>query len=290
MPHASWKGYLSLSLVSVPVQAFNVATSAKGEISFNQLHDKCKSRIRYVKTCPIHGDVPNNEIVKGYEYAKDQYVIVDDAELKALRAESNQSVVIDTFVKPDAIDPKYFDGRCYYLVPDGDRAAHPYAVMLEALQAKNLWGIATATISNREQLLVLRAAGDTLCADALHFAAELRSATEIGAERVLRKVAREEVKLAGMLIDASTSKRFDINRYEDNYESELREMLEAKAQGHKLVKAPKNTPAPVINLMDALRKSVAKTSKAKLADQAAKDVLSRAAKKPRKVVRRESAG
>src|ERR1700746_2384892 len=90
MPHASWKGFLRLSLVSVPVQAFNAANASKGDVSFNQLHETCKSRIKYQKTCPIHGEVQNNEIVKGYEYAKGQYVIVDEDELDALRGQNDK--------------------------------------------------------------------------------------------------------------------------------------------------------------------------------------------------------
>src|SRR4051812_861779 len=111
MAHASWKGFLRLSLVSVPVQAFNAAAgSAKGDVSFNQLHEACHSRIKYQKTCPIHGEVSNSEIVKGYEYAKGQYVVVDEDEIEALRGHSEQAVNIDKFVKPDSIDPAYFEG------------------------------------------------------------------------------------------------------------------------------------------------------------------------------------
>ncbi len=180
MAHASWKGFLQLSLVTVPVQAYNAAAPGKGDVSFNQLHDKCKSRIKYVKTCPVHGEIRNDEIVKGYEFAKGEYVIVDEEELAQLRGKKDPAVKIDTFIKPGTIEPEYFDGRCYYLVPDGPLALKPYAVLFDVLRAKNLWGIALATISNREQLAVLRACDESLCLDTLHYAAELRRDRRLG--------------------------------------------------------------------------------------------------------------
>src|SRR5689334_10446337 len=115
----SWKGFLRLSLVSVPVRAYSAAATEHGRIHLHQLHDKCHSRIRYQKMCTIHGEVSNQEIVSGYEYAKGQYVVVDDADLEKARTPAERAISIDRFVPPDSIDPFYYDGRGYYLLPDG---------------------------------------------------------------------------------------------------------------------------------------------------------------------------
>jgi DNA end-binding protein Ku len=259
MAHASWKGSLRLSLVSVPVQAFNAASSVTGDVAYHQLHETCHSRIKYQKTCPIHGEVPNSEIVKGYEYAKGQYVIVDEDEIDALRGHSEQAVNIDKFVKPGSIDPAYFEGTTYYLVPDGDSALKPYAVLLEALKAKSLWGLAIATFSRREHLVVLRGAENALCMEILHYTSELRAPSDVLGDVELPAVGREEARLAAMLIDASTSKSVDLSRYTDDYNDQLRALLDAKIEGREIVAPPEEEHAPSINLMDALKKSLART-------------------------------
>jgi DNA end-binding protein Ku len=287
MAHASWKGVLRLSLVSVPVQAFNAATAAKGDVSFNQLHESCHSRIKYQKTCPVHGEVPTSEIVKGYEYAKGQYVIVDEDEIEALRGQSDQAVDIDKFVKPGSIDPMYFEGHTYFLVPDGPLAQKPYAVLLDVLKAKELWGLAIATFSRREHLVVLRAGQSALCIDTLHYASELRAPADVWENIELPPVGREEARMAAMLIDASTSKSVDIAKYKDEYNDQLRGLLEAKVEGREIVAPPQQEPAPYINLMDALKKSIAKTKEGR-AKRIARDSLSRA-HRPR-TSRRKSAG
>src|SRR5262245_59549151 len=122
MAHAfcpSWSGSIRLSLVSVPVKGYTAVEAEKARISLNQLHEECNSRIRYKKTCPIHGEVPNDEIVMGYEYGDDQYAIIDPSEINNLRSERDRSVTVDKFVPPDEIDPMYFTGQTYYLLPDG---------------------------------------------------------------------------------------------------------------------------------------------------------------------------
>jgi DNA end-binding protein Ku len=272
------------------VQAFNAESSERGDVAFNQLHGQCKSRVKYVKTCPIHGEIPNAEIVKGYEYDKGEYVIVDEEEIAMLRGEREQAVEIDTFIKPGSIDPKFFDGRTYYLMPDGPLAKKPYAVLLETLQSKGLWGVAVANISNRDRLVVLRAADGALCVETLHYAAELRSPAEIWNGLELPKVDREEARLAAMLVEASTSKSLDLRKYKDDYNEKMRALLEAKVEGREIVVPPKTEPVPVINLMDALKQSLKGSGKVAAARQVAKASLSRAAAKPRQVRRKRTAG
>src|SRR5436190_21089996 len=115
---SAWKGFLKLSLVSVPVKAYTASAGSGGEIHLNQLHAECHSRIKYKKTCPIHGEVSQDEIVMGYEYSKDQYVVIDTAELEKLRTEDSKAITFQEFIEPDSLDPVYYRGTTYYLVPD----------------------------------------------------------------------------------------------------------------------------------------------------------------------------
>ena len=131
MPRPSWKGFIRLSLVSVPVEGYS-ADAPQEQISFNQLHDECHNRIRYKKVCPVHGEVENHEIVKGYKFGPDQYAIVDPDEIEKLRSEADRSINIDAFIKPSDIDPIYFAGKTYYLAPSGAAAKKPYALLHRA--------------------------------------------------------------------------------------------------------------------------------------------------------------
>jgi DNA end-binding protein Ku len=134
-----WKGFIQFSLVSVPVRAYSATASAGsgGEIRLNQLHAECHNRIKYQKVCPVHGEVKQDEIVSGYEFAKDQYVIIDPGEIEKLRKPSEKAIQIDAFIKPDAIDDRYFSGRTQYLLPEGAPAFKPYALLHKALVEGN---------------------------------------------------------------------------------------------------------------------------------------------------------
>jgi DNA end-binding protein Ku len=256
-PRSSWKGYLRLSLVSVPVQAFNAAEPGDGDIHLHQLHESCHSRIRYQKTCPIHGEVSNNEIVRGYEHAKGQYIIVDDQEIEKLRVGNDKAINIDTFVPPEAIDPRYFNGRTYYLLPDGPIAEKPYAVLRQALEQEGCWGIAQGVFFGHEELVAIRPLGQLLCIEMLHYHSQVRQESLFTADMPEVKVGKEEVRLASKLIEASTKDEFDISAYKDDYTDKLKQLIDAKVEGKQIVSPPQEEEAPVINLMDALKKSVA---------------------------------
>jgi DNA end-binding protein Ku len=249
-----------------------------------------------VKTCPLHGEIPNSEIVKGYEYTKGEYVLVDEDEIDALRGESDHAVEIDTFVPPTSIDPKYFGGKTYYLMPDGPLAKKPYAVLLDVLAKKQLWGVARANISNREQLVILRVADGALCMDTMHYVSQLRTPGDLWEDLDLPTVGKEEAKLAAMLIDASTSKSVDLSKYHDDYNDQVRALLEAKVEGREIVTPPQaEHPAPTINLMDALKKSITRkqaagSGKVAAAKQVAAASLRRDKGRPAAARRRKSAG
>jgi DNA end-binding protein Ku len=258
----SWKGYLRLSLVSVPVQAFTAAATGGGEIHLNQLHDECHSRIRYKKVCPIHGEVSQNEIVSGYEYSKGQYVVVDPDELARLRGESERAISIETFISPDQIDPIYFEGRSYYLLPDGAAGAKPYAVMHEALMQEDRYGIAKAVFSGKDQLVLLRPMQGLLVLTMLAYESQVKPAGDFREELGETTVTPEELRLAKTLIEASTNDKFDFAAYQDQYTQKLTELIEAKVAGKEIVAPPSSDEKEhVINLMDALRRSVAEAKK-----------------------------
>lgn len=260
-PRSSWKGYIKLSLVSVPVQAFTAQVSGGGEIHLNQLHEECNSRIRYKKVCPIHGEVSNDEIVSGYEYAKGQYVVVEGNELDKLRTESDRAINIDTFISPDELDPIYYDGRTYYLVPDTPVGHKPYAVLYKALEDENKYGVAQVVFSGKEQLVLIRPYEGLLTMTMLHFDHQIRKPAAFRDEVVESDVSAQELKLAKMLIEASTTDKFDFAGYEDLYTKKLTELIEAKVEGKEVVAPPAEEETQVINLMDALRQSVAKAKR-----------------------------
>ena len=153
---ASWRGQLRFGLVSFEVQAVNAEIKENAEVHFHLLHEPDHQRIHYAKVCPKHGEVPNDEIVEGYEYAKDKYVEFDKEELDVLRTEEEKALTIDAFVSSAEIDPIYFDGRMYYLLPTGANASEPYALLEAAMEKKNRWGIGQVVFSGREQLAIVR--------------------------------------------------------------------------------------------------------------------------------------
>jgi DNA end-binding protein Ku len=183
-------------------------------------------------------------------------VVVDEGEIENLRTSAERAITIDTFVSPQAIDPRYFEGRTYFLVPDGPMGAKPYAVFLQALVAEKRWAVGEAALFGREQLVALRRLDDVLTLEILHYGGQLREPAEFAPDGARETVSKAELALAKKLIEASTSKNFDIGRYVDDYEDKLKRLIEAKVEGREIVGPQAEEQAPVINLMDALRKSV----------------------------------
>lgn len=255
-PRAGWTGNITFGLVTFPVEAFNAVSREQGDIHFHLLHKDCHRRIKYQKVCPEHGEVPSDEIVSGYEYEKDHYVEIEKGELDALRTESERALTIDAFIPCDAIDLRYFDGRMYYLAPDGAAAEEPYAVIAEALTQEERCGIGQMVFSSKEQLALVRPQDGILHLAMLNYDEEIREpAATVGEIRKPAGLARK-VELAQTLIKSWSSKDFDFTRYDDPYRERVQELIEAKLEG-RTFKAPQEDKAPsVINLMDALKKSL----------------------------------
>lgn len=254
-PRASWKGRLIIDLVQFKIEAFNAVSPDEGEIHFHQLHAACHSRIRYQKVCPIHGEVDNDEIVLGYEYGRNKYVEVDSDEIDAMRTERDKALRLDTFVAADAFDPMWFDGRTYYLLPTDTEDHEPYALIHAALLDMGRYGIGEMVFSQREQLTAVRATEEGLVLSMLRYGDAFREASEFAPPKL--KVTGKKVAMAKMLIDAATEKKFDLARYADEYQTRLAEFVEAKIKGKDVKAAPEEEePEPVINLMDALKRSL----------------------------------
>lgn len=282
MPRPSWKGHIRLSLVSVPVEGYTAAAGGESNISLNQLHRGCGARIRYKKVCEVHGEVSNDEIVKGYEYADDQYAVIDPDEINQLRTDADRAINIDRFVKPEQLDPIYFSGSTYFLMPGGRAGEKPYTLLQKAMTAENVVGIAQAVISNREQLVVLRPMGHLLTASVLNYASEMRKAEEFEADLHEGDVAAAEVKLARTLIMATRMKEPELESYHDLYNERLQELIDAKVAGKQVTTAKKHAPPSTINLMDALRASLQKRAKSAPKTATKKAASSRAPAKKRR--------
>jgi DNA end-binding protein Ku len=254
---SSWKGYLKLSLVSVPVRAFSAISPEEGEIHFNQLHEKCHSRIRYVKTCPKHGPVSQDEIVLGYEYAKGQYVVVEGEELDRLQADVDKSVNVDVIVPVGSIDPLYLTERTSYLLPDGVIGQKPYAVIQKCLQEQKVVAIGRIIRNGKDEVVMVRPLEHLLAMTVLSRAAEVKSPQAFVDELPQVSVSAAELKLTKTLFDAFHQDQVNLSEYKDLYTERLTELIEAKVAGKELVMPAPTEEPDVINLMDALKRSVA---------------------------------
>src|SRR5262245_1432248 len=214
---SSWKGFLKLSLVSVPVKAYTASSSAGSSVSLNQLHADCHSRIKYQKTCPIHGEVSTDQIVMGYEFAKGQYVVVDTDELDKLRTESDKSINVRSFVPADAIDPVYHSGRTYYLTPDSPVGQKPYALLRQIMAEDNVCAVGQVVISNKEQLVMIRPIDSLLAMTVLTYDAEVKQPAAFEDELTPVIPEAEELKLTKMLVEALTQPEIDLTQFKDVY-------------------------------------------------------------------------
>jgi DNA end-binding protein Ku len=256
---SSWRGQLSFGLVSFPVQAINAHDPQESDIHFHQLHATCHRRIHYEKVCPVHGAVTSDEIVSGYEYRKGQYVEIDPEELDALRTQKERSLTIDAFVEPSEIDPVYFDGRMYYLLPDGRAGEEPYRVIADAMEREGCWGIGQVVFSGKDQLVAVRPLNGVLHMAMLNYAAEIRDPADVMSAHKTERPEGRKVQLAQTLIRSWYSDKVDLSDYEDRYREKLKHLIDAKIHGHEIAAPKEEKPSEVLNLMDALKKSLEHT-------------------------------
>lgn len=209
-PRASWRGTLRFGLVSFQVHAVNAHHTVQGSVAFHQLHGECHRRIRYQKVCPTHGPVTQDEIVSGYEYSKGHYVEFDPDELDALRTEAERALHIDAFVEPGRIDPLYYDGRMYFLVPAGEEEREPYAILLDAMRRKEVYAVGQIVFSGKEQLVIVRPMRHVLHMALLNYFAEMRHGEDVVGDLPHISASDKKVRLATQLVDSWRDEDFDI--------------------------------------------------------------------------------
>jgi DNA end-binding protein Ku len=253
-PRANWKGYLRLSLVTCPVALFP-ATSESEKVSFNQINKRTGHRIKYQRVDAETGeDVDNEDIVKGYKVDTDTYIEVTKDELDNIALESNRTIDIDQFVPRNEIDDLYVV-RPYYLVPDGKVGHDAYAVIRDTIKATDRVALARVVLTNREHVIALEARDNGLVGLLLRYPYEVRQSSEYfdGIQDV--KITKDMLDLAKHIVDQKSG-HFDPDKFEDNYETALIDLINQKRAGHPIAKVKVKTEGNVINLMDALRQSL----------------------------------
>jgi DNA end-binding protein Ku len=261
-----WKGAISFGLVSIPVRVFP-ATEEKS-IRFNQLHAKDHGRIKYQRTCSKCGEeVSHQDIVRGYEYEKDRYIVLEEEDLDAIPVESSRLIDIDQFVDITEIDPIYFQ-KTYYLVPE-EAGIKAYALLREALADDSKVGIAKVSFREKEHLATIRVSNNVIVLETMYWPDEIRKAAFEELDKEV-KVRPQEVQMARSLIENLTDE-WDPGKYGDEYRQALLELIEKKVAGEEIeyVAPPEEAPK-VVDLMDALRASVEATKKEKAAEKPAK--------------------
>ncbi len=274
---AYWKGFLRLSLVSIGVEIYN-AVESKSEISFRQIHKPSGRRINYEKVVQGIGKIDNADIVKGYEVDTDTYVTLEPEEIDALKLESKKTIDLVQFVDSEDIDYRYFE-RPYFVVPQDEMSSEGYVVIRDALRKTGKVGLAQVTISGREWLVAIAPLEDGLVMEMLRYADELRDPADYFDEIPSTKPDKEMVDLAVQLITKKSS-AFAPDKYEDHYQTALKELVQDKVKGRKII-APHEETRPkgtnVVDLMAALKKSVGEAAPGKKA--AAGEAKSAPAKK-----------
>ncbi len=256
-----WNGSISFGLVNIPI-GLALATQRK-DIAFKTLHRECGTPIKQKRWCPFHErDVEADELVKGWEFAKGQFAMIEESDLEAIALQRSQSIDILRFVELKDVDPVYFD-RTYYLAPAQAAAQRrPYVLLLEAMRETGMAAIGKFVLWGKENLCLIRPLGDALALETLFFAEDVRSAAEIEEAVGETEVKGPELELARQVI-ASLVGEFDADAFANEYRAHLRVMLEAKMAGHEIA-APEPVPeAPVVDLMEALRRSVAEVKERK---------------------------
>jgi DNA end-binding protein Ku len=246
-----WKGHLTFGLISIPVRMY---AAARGErISFNQLHKECHSRLKQPLFCPVcNRNVERAEIVKGYEYEKDQYVLFNEEELDKVEPPSARVMEILEFVKLGEIDPIYFDAS-YYVAPE-DAGVKAYQLLMKAMEESGYAAIAKLTMHQREHIVIIRPSARGMMLHTMFYSSEIRASESAPTDKI--ELKDQERKLAQQLIE-SLATPFDPQKYHDEYQESVRAMIAAKQQGQEVTEAAQPHMAPVVDLMEALKKSLA---------------------------------
>jgi len=274
VPRPIWKGAITFGMISIPVKLYG-ATESK-DLAFNTLHAECKSRLKQKRWCPVHDrEVMADEVVRAYEYTKDQYIEVLDEDLEKMPIPSKHTIELTSFVKQSDIDPVYFE-RTYYLEPD-EMGLKAYALLLRALKTKQVSAVAKVALRNKESLCVLRPTDNNLLMlETLYYPDEIRTADLQAAPDVM--VSQPELNMALSLVEM-LEEPFDPKKYHDEYRSALLQVIEAKRTGQELVETPETPMPQTVDLMAALKASLEAAKKGKAVTEAAEEPAAAAAPK-----------
>jgi DNA end-binding protein Ku len=282
-PRPNWKGYLKLSLVSCGV-ALHSATTTSQRVRFNIINRETGNRVRYQVVDAETGDeVPQADRLKGHKVGRDEYVLLEERELDEVALESTHTIDIESFVPREEVDEIYLD-ESFYIVPADKVGAEAFAVIREAMGKKGWVGIGRAVLYRRERLLMLQPRGQGIVATALRYKTEVRDADEYFDDIPDVKVPKEMLDLAEHILETKKAK-FDPSEFEDRYESALKKLVSAKRAGRPPPAAPEPQPSNVINLMDALRRSVKEGRRPPAASRRSRASAGRAA--PKRAARRK---
>ena len=260
----TWNGSVSFGLVNIPVGLAPATKPAarQSDVSFRLLHRECGTPIKQKRWCPVHErDVESDELVKGWEVTKGQFLMVEDGDLEAIEnRDTSRSIDISRFVRLEEVDPIYFD-RTYFLVPAGAEAQRrPYALLLEAMKEAEVAALGRFVLAGKEKLCLIRPMGEALALETLFVNEDVREHAEIDEAVGTSEVRAPELDLAKQII-ASLAGPFDPTELRSEYRESLRELLQAKLEGHEIEAPVEESPTPVIDLMEALKASVAAASK-----------------------------
>jgi DNA end-binding protein Ku len=255
MASTVWRGHLTFGLVSLPVRLYS---AARGEtVSFNLLHGKDNSRIKQITYCQAEDKpVPRSELVKGYEYEKDRYVVIEEEDIKKVAPKTAKVMEILEFVKGESVDPIYLESS-YYMAPD-EGGEKPYALLFAALHQVKYYALAKIAMHNREHIVILRPGKKGILLHTMYYQDEIRQVDEFRTDTEL--VKPKELEMAKMLIDTLAAD-FEPEKYHDTYRDNLLQMIEAKKEGQVVVETPEPHVAPVIDIMEALKRSLAEKKK-----------------------------
>lgn len=260
MASATWKGSLTFGLLAVPIRLYTAARSER--LNLHQLHKECHTRLKQPLFCPhCNRQVERNEVVKGYEYEPGKYAVVSDEEIKKITPKSSKTMEILAFVKQEQIDPIYFDSS-YFVMPEKD-SEKAYALLLKTLEDSGRVAIATVTMHQREYTVFIRPRGHGLTLHTMYFANEIRKVAGYGETEKNVKLKPQEIKLAEQLVE-TLSEDFKPEKYHDTFQQRLKALIDAKIKGKATI-AVEEEPvrAPVIDMMEALKRSLARTAGAK---------------------------
>ncbi len=250
----SWTGNLKLSLITIPIRLYR-AVSSTARTSLNMLHEDCHQRIRYQYTCPVHGEVAKDHIVKGYQYERGRYVVLSDEDLEKVKLETTRTLEIVQFVDENELDPIYLDTP-YYMAPDGPVAEEAFRVLCEAMRRENKTAIGRVTMAGREHMVAIGPHDKGLVMTTLHYGREVRRSDAYFEEIPEKSIDDDELALARQLI-AGKSRPFDPNAFRDRYEEALGETIRAKLQGEEPEAVAVEEPGKIVDFMEALKRSLA---------------------------------